>query len=58
MFSLDSNTMNQAMIDFMIEARKQNKTIKVRYGRVLFSGSSGVGKTSFYKLLMKKDHSK
>ena len=50
--------MNQAMIDFMIEARKQNKTIKVRYGRVLFSGSSGVGKTSFYKLLMKKHRSK
>ena len=45
------------MIDFMIEARKQNKTIKVCYGRVLFSGSSGVGKTSFYKLLMKKDRS-
>ena len=46
------------MIDFMIEARKHNKTIKVRYGRVLFSGSSGVGKTSFYKLLMRKDRSK
>ena len=57
MFLLDSNTMNQAMIDFMIEACKQKKTIKVRYGRVLFSGSSGVGKTSFYKLLMKKDRS-
>ena len=42
----------------MIEARKQKKTIKVRYGRVLFSGSSGVGKTSFYKLLIKKDRSK
>ena len=46
------------MIGFMIEAREQNKTIKVRYGRVLFSGSSGVGKTSFYKLLMKKDRYK
>ena len=55
---LGASKRNQVMIDFMIEARKQNKTIKVRYGRVLFSGSSGVGKTSFYKLLMKKDHSK
>ena len=42
------------MIDFMIEARKQNKTVKVRYGRVLFSGSSGAGKTCFYKLLMNR----
>ena len=55
---LDASKRNQAMIDFMIEARKQKRTIKVRYGRVLFSGSSGVGKTSFYKLLMKKDRSK
>ena len=54
---LGASIRNQAMIDFMIEARKQNKTIKVRYGRVLFSGSSGVGKTSFYKLLMRKDRS-
>ena len=42
------------MIDFMIEARRQNKTIKVRYGRVLFSGSSGAGKTCFYNLLMNR----
>ena len=46
------------MIDFMIEARKHNKTIKVRYGKVLFSGSSGAGKTSFYKLLMNRKRSK
>ena len=49
---------NQKMINFMIEARKNNKTIKVRFGRVLFSGSSGAGKTSFYKLLMKRERSK
>ena len=42
----------------MIEARKNNKTIKVRYGRVLFSGSSGAGKTSFYKLLMNRERFK
>ena len=45
----------KTMIDFMIEARKKNKTIKVCYGRVLFSGSSGVGKTSFFKLLMSRN---
>ena len=54
---LDASKMNQTMIDFMIEARKQNRTIKVRYGRVLFSGSSGVGKTSFFKLLMNRNRS-
>lgn len=43
------------MIDFMINARKENKTLKVRYGRVLFSGSSGAGKTSFFKLLMNRN---
>ena len=46
------------MIDFMLKARKQKKTLKVRYGRVLFSGSSGAGKTSFYKLLLNKSRSK
>ena len=49
---------NQNMINFMIEARKNNKTIKLRYGRVLFNGSSGAGKTSFYKLLMNRKRSK
>lgn len=46
--------LNKTMIDFMLKARKQNKTLKVRYGRVLFSGSSGAGKTSFYKLLLNR----
>ena len=45
------------MIDFMMKARKENKAIKIRFGRVLFSGSSGVGKTSFYKLLMSRSRS-
>ena len=38
----------------MRDARKNNKTVEVRFGRVLFSGSSGAGKTSFYKLLMNR----
>ena len=46
--------LNKNMIDFMLKARKQNKTLKVCYGRVLFSGSSGAGKTSFYKLLLNR----
>ena len=46
--------LNRSMIDFMLKARKEKKTLKVRYGRVLFSGSSGAGKTSFYKLLLNR----
>ena len=49
--------LNKNMVDFMLKARKENKTLKVRYGRVLFSGSSGAGKTSFYKLLLKRHRS-
>ena len=51
---LDLEKMNQNMINFMRDARKNNKTVEVRFGRVLFSGSSGAGKTSFYKLLMNR----
>ena len=51
---LASEKMNQNMINFMRDARKNNKTVEVRFGRVLFSGSSGAGKTSFYKLLMNR----
>ena len=50
--------MNQNMINFMRDARKNNKTVEVRFGRVLFSGSSGAGKTSFYKLLMNRERFK
>ena len=42
------------MINFMRDARKNNKTVEVRFGRVLFSGSSRAGKTSFYKLLINR----
>ena len=51
---LATEKMNQNMINFMRDARKNNKTVEVRFGRVLFSGSSGAGKTSFYKLLMNR----
>ena len=40
----------------MLEARTTGKTIKVRYGKVLFSGSCGSGKTNFFRLLMKKKY--
>ena len=53
-----TENLNKNMIDFMQKARKENKTLKVRYGRVLFSGSSGAGKTSFYKLLLNRCCSK
>ena len=38
----------------MLEARRSGNAIKVRYGKVLLSGSCATGKTSFFRLLMKK----
>ena len=37
-----------------MEARSTGNAIKVRYGKVLLSGSCASGKTSFFRLLMKK----
>ena len=45
---------NQDVIKWMLEARTKGGTIKVRYGKVLLSGSCATGKTSFFHLLMKK----
>jgi len=38
----------------MLEACRKGETMKVRFGRVLFSGASAAGKTNFYNLLLKK----
>ena len=38
----------------MLEARRSGNAIKVRYGKVLLSGSCATGKTSLFRLLMKK----
>ena len=38
----------------MLDAKKKGYTLKVRYSKVLFSGSSGAGKSSFVNLLMNK----
>ena len=45
---------NQAMVNFMLDACRKGKTMKVRFGRVIFTGSSGAGKTNFLNLLLKK----
>jgi len=45
---------DKAMVNFMLEACRKGKTMKVRFGRVLFSGVSAAGKTNFYKLLLNK----
>ena len=37
-----------------MEARKTASAIKVRYGKVILSGSCASGKTSFFRLIMKK----
>ena len=46
---------NKAMMDFMLEACRKGETMKVRFGRVLFSGASAAGKTNFCNLLLKKE---
>ena len=38
----------------MLEACRSGNAIKVRYGKVLLSGSCATGKTSFFHLLLKK----
>lgn len=38
----------------MLEARQQGISIKVRHSKVLFCGSSGIGKSNFINLLLKK----
>ena len=45
---------NQDVIKWMLEARTKGDTIKVRFGKVLVSGSCATGKTSFFCLLMKQ----
>ena len=52
MFSI-LEAINQDVIKWMVEARRTGNVIKVRYGKVLFSGSCYTGKTSFFHLLMK-----
>ena len=46
--------LNQDVIKWMLEARTKGDAIKVRYGKVIFSGSCAAGKTSFFRLLMQK----
>ena len=40
----------------MLQIREKGLTIKVRYGKVVLAGSSAAGKTSFFRLLMKRHH--
>ena len=39
----------------MLKGRKDNCTIKVRYGKVLICGASAAGKTNFLNLLMEEN---
>ena len=50
------NKLNQDIVDFMLQIREKGLTIKVRYGKVVLAGSSAAGKTSFFRLLMKREH--
>ena len=40
----------------MLQAREKGLTINVRYGKAILAGSSAAGKSSFFRLLMKKEH--
>ena len=42
------------MLKIMLEARHNGLSIKARYAKVLFCGSSAVGKSNFINLLLKK----
>ena len=45
---LIGNKLNQDIVDFMLQIREKGLTIKVRYGKVVLTGSSAAGKTSFF----------
>ncbi|XP_065907908.1 uncharacterized protein [Dysidea avara] len=45
----------EGLSKFMVDAKLNGYTIKARYCKVLFSGSSGAGKTSFMNLLLRKN---
>ena len=40
----------------MLKVRNAGLTIKVRCGKIVLTGSSAAGKTSFFRLLMKQKH--
>jgi len=40
----------------MLKAREDGSSMKVRYGKAILVGSSAAGKSSFFRLLMKRDH--
>ena len=42
------------MLKIMLEARHKGLSIKARYAKVLFCGSSAIGKSNFINLLLKK----
>ena len=46
------------MLEKLEQAKANNKTLKVSYATILFSGSSGVGKTSLMKKLNKENLSR
>ena len=50
------NKLNQDIVNVMLQSREKGLTIKVRYGKVVLTGSSAAGKTSFFRLLMKRQH--
>ena len=46
---------NQEILQVIKDAKEKGLAIKIRHSKVLFCGSSGIGKTNFINLLLKKD---
>ena len=55
MFSLTYVDRDQEILQVIKDAKEKGLVIKVRHSKVLFCGSSKVGKTNFINLLLKKD---
>ena len=53
--SKDKNQLKLELLQSMSKARKDNCTLKVRYGKVLVCGASAAGKTNFLKLLIEEE---
>ena len=52
--ALCMNVLDKNMKKFIQEAKEKGLTMKVRHAKILFCGASGVGKTSFARLLKNK----
>ena len=53
---ISEDQLDLEMLKIMLQARENGQTINVRYGKAILVGSSAAGKSSFFRLMMKKEH--